>query len=250
MSRMASSRSLYDAWLDLMVGSRCLGCERPGSLACTSCLQQFPNAARLVRPKPCPAGLADCFSTTTYGGMAQEMILWHKERRALRLQRPLGQLLSISVATLLERRQVVSEVRVVLVAAPSNPAVVRARGHDPVAAICRRAAVRLRASGHPVQVVPLLRQRFRILDQSGLTASQRQANLCDSIAVSQVSLSALSRMTTPITCVVCDDILTTGATARECQRALEDAGLPVLGIATVADTVKRGPQDSASRLPF
>jgi len=214
------------------------------------CLEQFPTEARLVRPTPCPAGFAECFATVAYGGLAREMILWHKERRALRLQRPLGQLLSVSVASLLEHRQVAAEVKVLLVAAPSNPAVVRARGHDPVAAICRQAAVRLRASGQRVQVFPLLRQRFQIQDQSGLTASQRQANLRDSIAASPTSLSALIRTTTPITCVVCDDILTTGATARECQRALEDAGLPVHGIATVADTVKRGAQDSASRLPF
>jgi predicted amidophosphoribosyltransferase len=41
--------------------------------------------------------------------------------------------------------------------------------------------------------------------------------------------------------LLCDDVLTTGATAREAQRALEEAGLPVRAVVTVAATRKRLP---------
>ena len=122
---------------------------------------------------------------------------------------------------------------------PSRPATVRARGHDPTWTITRGAAARLRRAGHDVRAVRLLRLRVRVDDQAGLDAAARAANLAGSMACPSRALRRLARRTPEALVVVCDDVLTTGATAREAQRALEASGLTVLAVATAAATRKR-----------
>jgi predicted amidophosphoribosyltransferase len=95
------------------------------------------------------------------------------------------------------------------------------------------AAGRLRRTGTDVVVARLLAPAVRLADQAGLTAGQRAANLAGAL---RCRTPAGPR---PPWSVVVDDVLTTGATAREAQRALESAGHRVAGIATVAATRRR-----------
>jgi predicted amidophosphoribosyltransferase len=107
--------------------------------------------------------------------------------------------------------------------------------------VTRAAAGVLRAAGADVAVSRLLRQRDRVADQAGLSADERAANLTGSMAVRTSGLRALARAATPVAAIVCDDVITTGSTAREAQRALEDVGLGVRAICCVAATRRRVP---------
>jgi predicted amidophosphoribosyltransferase len=191
---------------------------------------------RPIRPDPCPPGLAPAYAAAEYADPARRLILLHKEHAVYPLARPLGHALAVCVRASLRQGG-----RTVLVPVPSRPAVVRERGHDPMLRITRVAARLAASAGADIEVRPLLRQRDVVADQAGLTARERAENLAGRMAVRPSGLRRLARRGVPVTAVVCDDVLTTGATAREAQRALEAVGLGVSAICCVAATRRRVP---------
>lgn len=164
------------------------------------------------------------------------MVLGHKERFQLGLAGPLGLLLADCVTAGFRP----GRHALVLVPVPSRASTVRARGHEPTYVLTRVAARLLRAQGHDVLCRRLLRVGA-VRDQAGLDARERAANLAGSMRCPSALVGRLARTRPRASVVVCDDVLTTGATAREAQRALEAVGLRVDGIAVVAATERRVP---------
>lgn len=228
---------LRDSVLDLVLGSCCAVCARPGRLLCPHCSRSLPRVARTSWPTPCPAGLVRPVAAGEYDGPLKEMVNAHKEHHQLALARPLGDLLALAVA------EHAGTAPCFLVPVPSRPSVVRGRGHDPLLRVARRAAVRLRGQGSTVRVVQALRSAGAVQDQAGLGARERQQNLAGSILSPPTRAARLVRAqqrAPALRVVLVDDVVTTGATLREAQRALEDAGVRVAGAATVAATRRRG----------
>jgi predicted amidophosphoribosyltransferase len=235
---------MRDAWLDLVHGAVCVGCATPGRSLCGECERRLPVRGVPVRPTPCPEGLAACFAAGEYADLLRAMVLAHKEHGTFSLAGPLGRVLAAAAVPALDPAALT-----VLVPVPSRAGVVRSRGHDPVLRVVRAAARRMRGGGHRVRVVRLLAQRGVVLDQAGLTSAERAANLTGSMGVRAPAREALARSGEPVSLVVCDDVLTTGATAREAQRALEDSGLPVRAVVSMAATRRRAPPGPRA-LPF
>ncbi|MDI6911691.1 ComF family protein [Nocardioides sp.] len=232
-------RDVLDGSLDLLLGGSCVGCARPGRALCEACAAILPDVGRPAWPTPAPAGLVAPWAVAAYAGTVRAMVLAHKERRMLSLGGPLGRLLARSVASGLAGLDG-PDGPVVLVPVPSRPGAVRTRGHDPTWSMTARAAGLARAAGQDVVAMRLLRSRAGVLDQAGLDAGARAANLAGSMHCPAASLRRLRGRRPRVHLVVCDDVITTGSTAREAQRALESVGLSVVAVAAVAATPRRG----------
>ncbi|HTW17894.1 MAG TPA: ComF family protein [Nocardioides sp.] len=224
---------MRDAVTDLLLGGRCVGCGVAGRLLCLRCAAGLPTGAHPAWPEPTPAGLVPPWAAASYDGAARAMVLGLKERRLLGLGRPIAGLLAQAVAAAAPPGPVV------LVPVPSRPASVRARGHDPTYTVTAGAAVRLRREGYDVRAARLLRTRPGLVDQAGLDAAARARNLAGSMTCPSGALHRLAAAVPRARFVICDDVLTTGATAREAQRALEAVGLQVSAVAAVAATRRR-----------
>ena len=224
---------MRDAFTDLVLGGRCVGCGHGGRALCAGCAATLPDRAHPSWPTPTPAGLAPPFAAAAYDATVRAMVLAHKERAVLALGQPLGRLLGLSVVAL------TGSVPVVLVPVPSRPGTSRSRGHDPTWTLTRLASRWLTGQGYAVTPARLLASRGGVVDQAGLGAVDRAANLDGSMCCPSAAVRRLAGRR--VRAVVCDDVLTTGSTAREAQRALEASGIPVAGIAVVAATRRRLP---------
>ena len=220
---------MRDAFLDLVAGGACVVCARPGRRLCPRCAADLRCSPRPARPSPCPPGLLPVEAAGDYAGAWRALVLAHKERSAHGLVHPLGRCVADVVTGL------VPAGRVVLVPVPSHPAVVRARGHDPVLRVVRRAARVLRSRGTPTVVRRPLGVVGRPEDQTGLSGEQRRANLEGRFRARTTTTGSPAG-----TVLLVDDVITTGATLREAQRALVAAGWGVDGAVTVAATRRSG----------
>jgi predicted amidophosphoribosyltransferase len=226
---------LGDAFSDLLLGGSCAGCARPGRSVCDGCARLLVAPPRVCWPAPVPAGLPTPTAVAPYAGPVRELLLAHKERARYGLARPLGGALANAVAAAVG--ELADEAAILLVPPPSTAAVVRARGHDPVLRMARRAASVLRRNGVACAAAPVLRVGRPVADQAGLSARQRADNLRDAFEVRPGAAAALAGSAT----VIVDDVLTTGATAAEAARAVRATGAVVVAVAAVAATRRRGP---------
>ena len=245
-----------------------------GSPLCESCLPQLHSAlARVERVQVLQpldgAVVPEVRAASRYEGMMPRALLALKNAGRTDLLPLLGEGLARSVYELLRAHRIelqsgpgssissvgtsAAPVEVLLIPAPSSAQSVRRRGYAPANLLVQE-AVRQLNRRLPASV------RVRAVDVIGYAPRTRRGSgasiISDVISGAQNEQKGLGavgraermhgalRVMEPALCVgrvsiICDDVVTTGATASEMVRVLQEAGSSVLGVCAVAAVPKK-----------
>lgn len=241
-----------------------------GSPLCEACLPQLHSALARVEQVQVlqPLSSGDCATgggapevraASRYEGIMPRALLALKNAGRTDLLPLLGEGLARSVYELLRARRAEIQhgssapVEVLLIPAPSSAQSVRRRGYAPANLLVQE-AVRQLNRRLPASV------RVRAVDVIGYAPRRRRGSgasiISDAISGAQNEQKGLGavgraermhgalRVMEPALCagrvsIICDDVVTTGATASEMVRVLQEAGSRVLGVCAVAAVPKK-----------
>lgn len=207
--------------LDLFLPAECGGCGAPSTRWCDACATELavrPDEPHVVNPR-IDAGVS-VFALGRYANARRQAILALKEHGRADLVAPLARALALGVHRLLSWGIV--DTPLTLVPAPTRRSAARRRGGDPVTRLARAAVAQ-----HPeISVAQALRIKALTRDSVGLGTAARERNIAGRVVL---------RGRPPRTDVmVVDDIVTTGATARESVRVLQAVGVHVVAVLVIA----------------
>lgn len=270
-------KSASGALGEVLMPRTCPCCAVPvaygaGSPLCEQCLPQLHSAlARVERVQVLQpldgAVVPEVRAASRYEGMMPRALLALKNAGRTDLLPLLGEGLARSVYELLRahREGLHAEygssapVEVLLVPAPSSAQSVRRRGYSPANLLVQEAARQLNRrlpASVRVRAVDVIGYAPRGRRGSGASLSSRVgASLLGASEAKneQKSLGAVGRaermhgalrVMEPALCadrvsIICDDVVTTGATASEMVRVLQESGSRVLGVCAVAAVPKK-----------
>ena len=232
MGRADPSWARPSGWGGLVLPAVCPGCGRADEVVCPACRD------RLLRGPLRRRVLADgtpVVASAGWRGPARGLVAAAKEQG----RADVGAVLALALA-----RAAASagfdvargSRRLLLVAPPARVGAVLRRADRPTDRLASEGARLLRAAGADVVAtghgVPRLVHTRRVRDQAGLDRAERAANVEGAFGLRRPLVPVVAGRRHDV--LVVDDVLTTGATLAEATRALQAAGLRVVGAAVVA----------------
>lgn len=217
---MLGAAVLNGAMFDMVLPLECGGCGAPGTRWCPRCaatLRVTADAPHVVTPRVDPG--VPVFGLGRYAGVRRRAVVALKEHGRRDLVPPLARALALGIDRLITWGIVPAAL--VVVPAPTRRLSARRRGGDPVTRIAAAAT----AHGPGLQVVPALRTTAFVRDSVGLGTAARQRNIAGRVRLTAHPAGDV---------LVVDDVVTTGATAREAVGTLREGGVRVSAVLALA----------------
>ena len=204
----------------LLFPTRCFGCRDLGYLICSNC-------RKLWNPHIYRSTIVDLavYSAIPYSPVAKNILLAAKEQSIKSADQLVRSAMAASLQVLFQKYP-----NSALVPIPSAPASNRRRGRD----FINEMAIFV-AKDMGVGVLPLLEQQRLVRDQSKLNIASRRENLAMALSIKPQLRGNYSSESV----VILDDLVTTGSTINEANRALTKAGFKVQAAATACVALRR-----------
>ena len=211
---------LFSDFKYLLFPTRCFGCRELGYSICSQC-------RKLWNPHLYKSKIVDLavYSAILYSPVAKNILLSAKEQNIKSADQLVRIALSASLHELFQK-----QARCALVPIPSRRSSNRRRGRD----FINEMAISV-AKDFGVAVLPLLEHQRIIRDQSKLNIASRRHNLAMALSIKPEFFGNYSGEKV----VILDDLVTTGATINEANRALTRGGFAVQAAATACVALRR-----------
>jgi predicted amidophosphoribosyltransferase len=231
-------RDALSGLVDLLFPLHCGGCGTAGTPWCRECAGSLGRLTRVRRP------LLDdgppAYALGRYRGPARRAVLAYKESGQRHLAGPFGRHLATALRAIASETPVAPETSLSaekpvesrpgeyhLVPAPSRTIAYRRRGGAHMTRVARRMLAEL-PGGAVSDCLVIARAAA---DSAGLTPDERVRNLSGRVLVRPARLPPPTARI-----VLLDDVITSGATAAACLRALADAGVRVAAVLSLTAT--------------
>lgn len=205
----------------------CPCCLREGQWE--SCLALWRSEASLRF-----IGRVPVISTVAYDDRAMSVVLAAKERGERRAKEFLTLAISTGI-TRLDLKRPKDSLRVII-PIPSSKGAIRRRGEDFIHSLAKEVLKNVAISDHHVVLLPILRWKRTIRDQSELTMRERIENLADSLAVDErrlekglhsLDITSAVRSGRDLEILLIDDVITSGSTMAAAISAISHSSLGV-----------------------
>lgn len=196
----------------------CIICCRGGAEICIECRSNWE-----AKPHKIKLGDTDLYFIKDYDSVAAKVTLLAKENHNKEAINLISLSIFLSIRALVNESKLSGTINIVTI--PSSAKTIMKRGRDNISDICNKVVELLRKDGVNANNTPVLTQVRRVQDQSKLNRVERMRNLDYAYGLKNKMLDGHS-------CILMDDLITTGSSLSEAIRALSEAKITILGAVT------------------